>query len=69
MVVFKIILILINIICFIFSIYLYKVYEISLFNVIIQILLLIMQILFFFIWKNLIVENELKILYNKNING
>lgn len=49
MVVFKIILILINIICFIFSIYLYKVYEISLFNVIIQILLLIMQILFFFI--------------------
>lgn len=46
---FKIILILINAICFIFSIYLYKVYKISLFNVIIQILLLIMQILFFFI--------------------
>lgn len=46
MVVFKIILILINIICFIFSIYLYKEYEISLFNVIIQFLLLIIQFLF-----------------------
>lgn len=50
MVTFKIILILINIICFIFSIYLYKEYGISLFNVIIQILLLIMQ--FYFILFN-----------------
>lgn len=45
MVTFKIILILINVICFIFSIYLYKEYGISLFNVIIQILL-IMQFYF-----------------------
>ena len=46
MVTFKIILILINIICFIYSIYLYKEYEISLSNVIIQILLLIIQFYF-----------------------
>lgn len=46
MVTFEIILILINVICFIFSIYLYKEYGISLFNVIIQILLLIMQFYF-----------------------